>query len=331
MSNDGGHRNTYSEGQAYGLFFALVANDRSSFDRLLDWTEKQLCAGDMASHLPAWLWGQQADGSWGVLDSNSASDADLWIAYILGQAGRLWGARRYSALSDLLAARVLREETLELPGIGLSLLPGPVGFVLDGGRWRLNPSYMPVQVLRWFAAQGGSTAQSWQALLQSSLKVIAGAAPKGWVADWIVLDGQHGFQLESQDAAALAGSYNAIRVYLWAGTLHPDDPDRAALLRLLQPMVDYVREHGAPPESIDILSGQAERAGPSGFVAALLPLLQGVHDSATLQSQRARLASMPAAPDAYYEQSLTLFSLGWMEGVYRYAVDGRLQPRWGGP
>lgn len=29
---------TTSEGQSYGLFFALVANDRKAFDQLLAWT-----------------------------------------------------------------------------------------------------------------------------------------------------------------------------------------------------------------------------------------------------------------------------------------------------
>ena len=31
---------TTSEGQAYAMFFALVGNDRASFDRLLEWTQK---------------------------------------------------------------------------------------------------------------------------------------------------------------------------------------------------------------------------------------------------------------------------------------------------
>ena len=31
---------------------------------------------------------------------------------------------------------------------------------------------------------------------------------------------------------------------------------------------------------------------------------------------------------AYYAQMLTLFGRGWAEGRYRFAADGRLQPRW---
>src|SRR5258707_1797379 len=73
IDHDAGDRTT-SEGQAYGMFFALVANDRSRFDGLLRWTEQNLADNDLATHLPAWLWGHNKENQWGVLDSNSAAD-----------------------------------------------------------------------------------------------------------------------------------------------------------------------------------------------------------------------------------------------------------------
>ena len=133
------NRITTSEGQSYGLFFALVANDRPAFDQLLTWTENNLAAGDLSAHLPAWLWGENEQKQWTVLDSNSASDADLWIAYNLLEAGRLWKSRRYQTLGTLLLQRIAREEVADIPGLGLMLLPGKVGFVAED-RWRLNPS-----------------------------------------------------------------------------------------------------------------------------------------------------------------------------------------------
>ena len=44
IDRDTGDRTT-SEGQAYAMFFALVANDRARFDGLLRWTELNLAAG----------------------------------------------------------------------------------------------------------------------------------------------------------------------------------------------------------------------------------------------------------------------------------------------
>lgn len=67
---------TTSEGQSYGMFFALAANDRAAFDNLLDWTQNNLAQGSLKEHLPAWLWGKKENTKWEVLDSNSASDLD---------------------------------------------------------------------------------------------------------------------------------------------------------------------------------------------------------------------------------------------------------------
>jgi endo-1,4-beta-D-glucanase Y len=320
---------TFSEGQGYALFFALVADDRTTFEKVLRWTEDNLCGGDLTARLPAWLWGQRNDDTWGVIDSNSASDADLWIAYALGEAGRLWNERRYRALSSLISARILREETAHLPGLGPSLLPGAHGFVVTPTRWRLNPSYMPMQLMGWFAAH--EPQPIWQQLAESALKIITGASPRGLAPDWTLYDAQQGFLTDLQGDEKGQGGYNAIRVYLWAGMLHPAAPERPVLLTTLTPMAHYVRDNGQPPESIDIQTGHSDRPGPSGFSAALLPFLDAIRDKSTLQLQLDRIEARPLRPEAYYEQALGLFGGGWWEGRYRFAANGRLQPRWTSP
>lgn len=326
ISDDGESGLTYSEGQAYALFFALVANDRPMFDKVLRWTENNLCGGDLTARLPAWLWGKRPDGTWGVIDSNAASDADLWIAYALGEAGRLWKARSYRALFTLVAARILAEETVEIPGLGLTLLPAPKGFVLSETQWRLNPSYLPMHQLHWLAANGADP--RWKQLASSSMKVIRGASPKGFAPDWIVYDAQQGFLVDIQGKEKGQGGYNAIRVYLWAGVMHAQAPGRKALLETLAPMARYVREQGYPPESIDILSAQGSGPAPSGFSAALMPFLRAQGDTKAVESQRARLEARPLRPKAYYEQVLALFGLGAFEGVYRFSATGQLGARW---
>lgn len=326
VSDDEGGGRTYSEGQAYALFFALVANDRPLFDKLLRWTENNLCEGDLTARLPAWLWGKRPDDTWGVIDSNAASDADLWIAYALGEAGRLWNERSYRALSSLLAARILREETADIPGLGLTLLPAPQGFVQTDGRWRLNASYTPMHLMHWLAANESDP--QWKKLVDSSLQVIRGSSPKGFTPDWTIYDAKLGFLIDEQGKEKGQGGYNAIRVYLWAGLLHADAPGRKALLAALTPMARYVRDQGYPPEFIDILSAQASGPAPSGFSAALLPFLRAAGDDKALQAQRARLEARPLRPTAYYEQVLALFGLGAFEGQYRFTATGHLIARW---
>lgn len=317
---------TTSEGQAYALFFALVANDRNAFELILKWTEDNLANGDLTVRLPAWIWGKKADDSWGVIDGNPASDADLWIAYALGEAGRLWGVRRYVALSSLLANRILREESADLPGLGPSLLPAPAGFTPGPASWRLNPSYMPLQLMQWFARHCKDP--RWEKLLASSRQIIKAASVKGYAPDWIIYDKEQGFQIDRQGSEKGEGSYNAIRVYLWAGMLAENAGDRRALLDTLKPMAQFVQDKGYPPESINVESGVANNAGSSGFSAALLPLLSSGGFSQAYEEQQLRIESKPLKADAYYEQVLGLYAFGWQQQFYRFEASGNLVPRW---
>lgn len=320
---------TVSEGQAYGLFFALVANDRRTFDTILAWTENNLAQGDLSARLPAWLWGRAPDGAWRVLDANAASDADLWIAYTLVEAGRLWRERSYTARGALLAKRVLDDETASVPGLGLTLLPGPTGFKLANGQWRVNPSYSPPQVIRGLAARLPDD-RRWAALAASTGRVLLDTAPKGFSPDWALYRAGAGFGPDPQTRAESA--YNAIRVYLWAGMLDRADPLAAPLLARFAPFADYIAAHGAPPEKVDTTTGVAgPNDGNGGFSAAAVPFLDARGQRALADAQAARVDTLArqSAP-GYYTSVLTLFGLGWREGRYRFGADGSLDARWEG-
>ncbi|SFF53104.1 endoglucanase [Fontimonas thermophila] len=317
-------QHTVSEAQAYAMFFALVGNDRRRFETLLQWTENNLAQGDLTAHLPAWQWGRRDDGSWGVLDANPASDADLWMAYVLAEAGQLWQQRRYRVLSAVLAQRILDQEVADLPGLGQTLLPAPTGFVSDAG-WRLNPSYVPMMLLRRLHALRPQ--QGWDRLLESTRRLITESAVHGYAPDWVLWRHSGGFAPDAQTEAR--GSYDAIRVYLWAGMLNAADPAHATLVERLTPMLAATRARGAPPERIDTRDGTATGDGNFGFAAALLPLSVSAGDT-TLAARLAERVRREAAqaPDWYYSQSLRLFGEGWYRGWYRFAADGRLLPAW---
>ena len=59
-----------------------------------------------------------------VKDWNSASDADLWIAYTLIFAGRDWNNPEYESLGSSLAERIAREEVVVFSSDGSMLMPG---------------------------------------------------------------------------------------------------------------------------------------------------------------------------------------------------------------
>ena len=314
-----------SEGQSYALFFALVDNDQALFDRILAWTVDNLADGDMGKRLPAWLWGRDAKGSWGVLDDNPASDSDLWLAYGLLEGGRLWRRPALERIGADMLAQVRRVEIVDLPGLGPMLLPGPHGFVEDGTT-RINPSYLPLPLLRRFAAVDGRG--PWAALAVNTVELLRQTAPHGFAPDWASWrDGA--FVVDPVRGAT--GSYDAIRCYLWAGLLSPRDPLFRAQMQALQGPLRRLRG-GAPMwEKIDTRSGAGEGEGGYGFRAALVPYLlaQGERTLAqALQSSLPTHEQQRSDAPAYYAQMLTLFGRGWAEGRYRFAADGRLQPRW---
>ncbi|WP_321817131.1 MULTISPECIES: cellulose synthase complex periplasmic endoglucanase BcsZ [unclassified Paraburkholderia] len=351
---------TVSEGQSYALFFALVANDRAAFDKILQWTENNLAQGDLTAHLPAWVWGrtdidekgapvaasgasaaasasaaQASKGTWGVIDSNSASDADLWIAYTLLEAGRLWNVRRYTALGTVMARNIVRTETATLPGLGRTVLPGPAGFRLDKDTWRLNPSYVPLQLMRRFAL-ALPEASEWKAMLDSSTKLVNDTAPHGFSPDWVVYRGKDGAKSGGKngfgpDAPTHAESaYNAIRVYLWAGMLAYDDPLRKTTLATFTPLSGFVAAHGFPPERVDTQTGTpASNEGNGGFSAAVAPYLSalGRTDLADAQVERSRTLAQKSPP-GYYSSVLMLFGLGYLQGLYHFDAQGRVAPAW---
>lgn len=318
---------TVSEGQSYALFFALVANDRPTFDKVLQWTENNLAGGDLTAHLPAWLWGHAPDGRWKVLDENAASDADLWIAYSLLEAGTLWHERAYTSLGARLAKRVLDEETGDLPGLGLTLLPGPQGFHPAPDVWRLNPSYLPLQVIRGIGAQLADDPR-WPGLATTSARVLEASALNGFAPDWSRFRTEHGFVPD--DVTQARGSYDAIRVYLWTGMLDSRDGGASRLLERFAPFADFIAAHGAPPETVDTATGEpGPNPGNAGFAAAAVPFLVARKQDALADAQARRADSLAAqSAPAYYDSVLMLFGLGWRDGRYRFGPDGGLDAAW---
>jgi endoglucanase len=316
---------TVSEGQAYALTFALIGNDPAAFARILAWTNNNLASGDPAHVLPAWRWGRSGEGSWTVLDRNSASDADLWMSYALAEAGRLWHNGAYSEAARGMAALILREEVALVPGLGTTVLPGPRGFVSHGA-WRLNASYLPIQLLR--VLQQAGEAPLWTDVIESSGRVVMGSAPNGYAADWVLYREGSGFGADP--ATHGAGSYNAIRVYLWAGMLSEDDPQAERLARQLEPMAQAAAR-GAVPESIDTVTLEPHGEASAGFLAALLPLLAHFRLDAAVESTAKRVRAQALRDNQhYYNDALTLFGTGWLDNRFRFERHGNLRLPWSG-
>ncbi len=314
-----------SEGQAYALFFALVANDRSTFDSVLGWTSANLAQGDLSARLMAWKWGKRSDGGWGVVDTNAASDAELWFSYVLFQASRRWSSKALRAMAELMQARIEIELVKTVAGVGPVLIPGPQGYQLTTGGWKLNPSYLPLPVLRGLASEVPSG--PWSLLASTTLAMLEAVTPQLLVPDWIVVRPDSGFALDAE--AGFDGGHEAIRTYLWTAMLSDRDPDRSRLLARMTGMAALLDQLLVPPARVDAFSGRSEGSGPIGFSVALLPYLEAVGAKASAERQRLRITAAGGVPSVYYEQALGLFAQGWMDQRFRFAPDGRLD--WGVP
>jgi endoglucanase len=332
IDHSSARRHSTSEGQSYSMFFALIAGDRAQFDRLWRWSLQNLVVNDAASQLPAWQWGQRDDGSWGVVDGNSASDANLWFVYSLAEAARLWGEARYLQDAKLLLQRIAAEEVAELPGFGLMLLPARTGFTSEPGRWRLNPSYMPLPVLRRLAQVAPEG--PWQAIATNTMRMMDQSTPLGFAADWLVYQAaipRPGQFLSDKETGDL-GSYDAIRVYLWAGMVPPGDALRTPLLAQLGGMAWALGTQLYPPEKVRVSSASLSGVAPVGFSAAMLPYLSALGATSVLQVQRDRVKRelLDAGKDStatYYDHVLGLFGTGWDENRYRFLPSGKLKLR----
>lgn len=319
-----------SEAQAYALFFALVANDRPRFDSILRWTADNLAGGDLKSNLPAWLWGAPPDGqgAWGIRDPNPASDADLWLAYTLIEAARLWQQADYAVIGRGLLEQVKLREVAQVPGVGLMLLPAPQGFQAEDGSARLNPSYLPEFQFRWLAANDPQG--PWTLLWANHVSTMRLLMTRGIAPDWyeVLADGSPVADRQTKGIA----SYDAIRVPLWAAITPTANGRDNELLQLLKPLALRIAAMESPPEKLDFQSGEASGGSPIGFSAAWLPFLAAVdEDSAARQRMRlknSRVDGNLGSPPHYYDQALGMFGEGWDAKRFQFDSDGRLIPRW---
>jgi endoglucanase len=333
IDHDGGDRTT-SEAQAYAMFFALVANDRLRFDGLLKWTEANLASGDLSKHLPAWLWGHSKDNHWEVLDSNSASDADLWMAYTLVEAGQAWNDPRYTAIGTALAKKISADEVVQVSELGMVLLPAPRGFHSDDS-YRLNTSYMPVQLLlrlSHFLPDG-----PWGQMAAGTPGLLADSTSHGFAIDWTEFKIAGPLKpAPSPTGDPPNGSYDAIRVYLWAGMLNPASAGRDKILNALTGMTHYLHSNLVPPAKVRPDGSVEDPNGPVGFSAALLPYLSALGEGDLENQQSSRLQAaldsngLYGKPPKYYDQNLALFCKGWTERRFWFDSDGSLKLAWKG-
>ncbi|MBX0345074.1 endoglucanase [Acetobacter sp. TBRC 12305] len=287
---------SHSEGQGYGMLFAVYANDLQAFRRIWEWTQTTLKRPDSALH----AWKYVPNTATPVPDPSAATDGELLIALALSRAGELWGQRPF-----LQAAREIYDDVLKnlvgTVGGRRVLLPGQNGFVF-ADRTVINPSYYIFPSLQ----KAASVNPVWFDILQNGLRLLGMCRFGDWFlpSDWVEL-GANGAAPTPAKGWSPYFSYDAIRVPLhmwWGGVLEDRDEDVYST---------FWNGFGAHiPAWVNLANNQrAPYDGPPGFRAvalctglsydgsSLLDVLPSVRDSHDYYSAALSLLARVAAED----------------------------------
>jgi endoglucanase len=246
-------RISHSEGQAFTMLFAVHYGDRAAFDRVWQWTRRNLQSRDDA--LLAWKWEKGAVG-----DRNNAADADIVAAWALARAADKWSDPGHLAAARRIAQDVRRKLVRRVPH-GVVLLPGLEGFDKPDGL-TVNLSYWVFPAFRELARI--DPAPEWDELARSGLSILRYAYFGRWrlPPDWLRLS----------DPVAPGGTpperfgFDAVRIpvyLLWS---------RQENGSLLQPYRDFWGHFGAarvPPAFTNLKDDSVDTHGGGAGIRAI--------------------------------------------------------------
>ena len=198
-------RISHSEGQGFALVFAVHYDDRAGFERIWQWTQKNLQVREDA--LLAWRW----EAGKGVTDRNNATDGDILVAWALVRAGEKWGVAEYGPAAKRIAQDV-RVRMVRKVNHGFVVVPGSQGFDKPEGLV-VNLSYWVFPAFRDLARIDPSPA--WEEVAKTGVTMLGYSYFGRWrlPPDWLRLASR------VSPAPPEQFGYNAVRIpiyLLWA-------------------------------------------------------------------------------------------------------------------
>lgn len=253
---------SHSEGQSYGLTFAVAYDDKETFDRIFKWTEDNLA--DPVSGL--YCWAYHRDGGEAVPDRNNATDGDLMIAWALIKAGKKWQVSQYIKKGEKLANAISALTVTRFGGYSV-ILPGANSFYYNT-YVVLNPSYYIYPALSAIAKQ--TYQRLWKDVNADGRKLLSNLSSQTLkvAPDWLKLtaDGEN----TPAEQWPERFSYDAIRVPLY---LYWDDPDCSELAVYRQLWGAY--DEFATPAWFSVLGPQKADYMMSSGLKAVRDLVMG--------------------------------------------------------
>ncbi len=208
-------RVSHTEGQGMTMFLAVHFDDQAAFNKIWQWTRRNLQVRD--DKLLSWRWSSKdcaaETGKDCVRDKNNASDGDVFIAWALLRAHQKWKSPGHlAAAMEIIQA--IRKQLLRKSSRGPVLIPGMDGFERPDGTV-INLSYWVFPAIPDFAKV--DPAPEWLELQQAGVNLLLEAHFGRWglPADWILL----GNKLAPAPGFLPRFGYDAVRIplyLLWA-------------------------------------------------------------------------------------------------------------------
>ena len=293
---------SHSEGQGWGMLFAVAFDDPAAFDTIYTWTRRSLRRRGDALH----AWRYVPNAAQPVADSNNATDAELFIAAALWRAAWRWGRPELADAAKAIAHDVLALAVCDV-GARTLLLPGVEGFA-SAASIAVNPSYYAFPMLDEMAALAPSP--RWARVRDHGMSLLMEARFGRWQLppDWLRVDRATG-ALSPHPNWPTRFSYDAIRVPLWLSWVNDKSSSVA------QSFSSYWAARAPfPPAWIDLTTDDsATYAAPPGMmaVARIATALSQCGANAPLQ---ACFPDLRASPDYYSAALILLTRLAWQEG-----------------
>lgn len=209
---------TTSEGQSYTMLRSVWMDDKETFDLAWRWTKDNLRKD---SFLFAWKFGEQIDGSYGILleegGNTSATDGDTDIALALILAYGRWGEEKYLVEAREILEAVWQYEVIMIDGLPY-ILANDIEKSTDKENLLINPSYFSPYAYRIFAVV--DPLRDWESVVYTSYKIIEDSmrlpldkeSSAGLPPDWITINRISGdISPASQTHLRTDYGYDAIR------------------------------------------------------------------------------------------------------------------------
>lgn len=221
---------SHTEGQGFAMMMAVRNNDRTSFDKIWRWTEKNLKNPENG----LFYWRYNPVAAQPVTDKNNATDGDTFIAWALLKGGTLWHDDGYLKSSDAIVKALVEHNVIRFSGYQV-MLPGAKGFNLNS-YVNLNLSYFVFPAWQDFANRTHLVV--WRDLISDGQKLLVKMrfGDTQLPADWVSLYADGRVMPAKQWPARF--SYDAIRVPLYVKWFAPTssllDPYKAYWGRFAQ-------------------------------------------------------------------------------------------------